>query len=492
MPEIQRTKNPSETMRTKNHDAETSDQDGEKHVTAATGEPPVSPTRSPSTIRKPGSTISPPALVSKITTQPKQSKPVGTVKVGAGNTKSLAQKFQQSDAGPERKEDPELKRTHIVKEIQFTEKNYLNVLRNVVEEFLNPLYTADILSPELISTVFGPMESLYEYHQGFLKSLSSRVEAWGPSQKIGDLFLDKTDFLVIYSEYANNFNTAMYTLAEQKEKNRLFANFVKTVEQNPMVKMQDLGSLLIEPIQRIPRYQMLLKDLLKNTTPSHPDQANITKALEKIETIASYINEEKRKAENKEAIDCLNDRLAVKYEEGWNKAGDKPTTSLEDQYLKDGQLLVAKWTSNGVKDNAVKSLKQIVLLKESVVLFSGKSGKLVPKHSFSLEALQPPTDIHEIKQWVLFQCTEGKHSFQVSAPSLAEYRAWSVLLRNTIKIFKTSVTMTGPDSLMKQMESVHSSILEGILDSTISHSHTKRKVTDVRDMFFGPPQGETE
>jgi len=38
---------------------------------------------------------------------------------------------------------------------------------------------------------------------------------------------------------------------------------------------------MIEPIQRLPRYELFLKDLLKNTEEIHPDYENITKAYKK-------------------------------------------------------------------------------------------------------------------------------------------------------------------------------------------------------------------
>jgi len=59
-----------------------------------------------------------------------------------------------------------------------------------------------------------------------------------------------------------------------------------------------LQSYLIEPIQRIPRYELLFKELLKHTPDDHPDKPNLEKALQKTKQSASYVNEERRKAES--------------------------------------------------------------------------------------------------------------------------------------------------------------------------------------------------
>jgi len=58
-----------------------------------------------------------------------------------------------------------------------------------------------------------------------------------------------------------------------------------------------LTSLLIQPIQRIPRYEMLLKDLVQCTWLSHDDLPALETALEKIIDAAMFINEQKRKTE---------------------------------------------------------------------------------------------------------------------------------------------------------------------------------------------------
>jgi len=51
------------------------------------------------------------------------------------------------------------------------------------------------------------------------------------------------------------------------------------------------------PVQRIPRYNMLLKDLVKHTWEDHPDANNLNVALQKITEVAEYLNEKKRQAE---------------------------------------------------------------------------------------------------------------------------------------------------------------------------------------------------
>lgn len=71
----------------------------------------------------------------------------------------------------------------------------------------------------------------------------------------------------------------------------------------------DLSSFLIQPIQRIPRYELLLKDLIKHTWPSHPDYADLQLALLKIKEAAKLLNRAKSYNESREEILNLKQKL---------------------------------------------------------------------------------------------------------------------------------------------------------------------------------------
>ncbi len=66
-------------------------------------------------------------------------------------------------------------------------------------------------------------------------------------------------------------------------------------------RKMDFESLVVKPIQRLPKYVLLLKDLVKHTDDSHPDYNPIKKALalfEKVnndnnENLDKYINNQK-------------------------------------------------------------------------------------------------------------------------------------------------------------------------------------------------------
>ena len=53
----------------------------------------------------------------------------------------------------------------------------------------------------------------------------------------------------------------------------------------------DLGDYLIVPIQRLPRYMLLISSIVKVTKADHPDYQNLNTALGKIREVTDYVND---------------------------------------------------------------------------------------------------------------------------------------------------------------------------------------------------------
>lgn len=54
---------------------------------------------------------------------------------------------------------------------------------------------------------------------------------------------------------------------------------------------------MITPIQRIPRYILLLTDLMKHTHETHPDHQLLAQCVVSMKAIARHINESKKRSE---------------------------------------------------------------------------------------------------------------------------------------------------------------------------------------------------
>ena len=81
------------------------------------------------------------------------------------------------------------------------------------------------------------------------------------------------------------------------------------MENDPKTNFMDLESFMIMPIQRIPRYVLLLQDLLKYTSETHPDYSSIKSALEKCKEMAEKINKSNKDWENLMKVIAIQQKL---------------------------------------------------------------------------------------------------------------------------------------------------------------------------------------
>lgn len=52
------------------------------------------------------------------------------------------------------------------------------------------------------------------------------------------------------------------------------------IKRSNVLRGMNLEDFLVKPVQRLPKYVLLLKDLLKHTDLDHPDFLNIKNSLE--------------------------------------------------------------------------------------------------------------------------------------------------------------------------------------------------------------------
>jgi hypothetical protein len=106
----------------------------------------------------------------------------------------------------------------------------------------------------------------------------------------------------MYTTYCANQPKSIAALERLQARVPAFNDFLAKNMENEQARGLTLFGFLIKPIQRICKYPLLLKDLLKHTDEDHPDYENLRKAQVKIEAVVEYVNERKRLAENLQKI----------------------------------------------------------------------------------------------------------------------------------------------------------------------------------------------
>ncbi|KAM9327952.1 guanine nucleotide exchange factor DBS isoform 2-T2 [Pholidichthys leucotaenia] len=161
----------------------------------------------------------------------------------------------------EEEENLAVLRRHVMNELLETERAYVEELLCVLEgyaaEMDNPAM-AHLIPSTLHSKkdiLFGNMSEIYQFHKRtFLKELEAYTDC---PELVGRCFLERMKDLQIYEAYCQN-KPRSESLWRQCSDCAFFQECQKKLEHK-----LGLDSYLLKPVQRITKYQLLLKELLK-------------------------------------------------------------------------------------------------------------------------------------------------------------------------------------------------------------------------------------
>ncbi|XP_053566340.1 rho guanine nucleotide exchange factor 10 isoform X2 [Bombina bombina] len=240
-------------------------------------------------------------------------------------------------------------RRYILGSIVESEKNYAESLKRILEQYEKPLYEMEPkpLSERKLKIVFYRIKEILQCHSLFQIALASRVSEWDTAEMIGDVFVasfSKSMVLDAYSEYVNNFSTAVGILRKTCAAKPAFLDFLKCQDSSP--DRITLYGLMMKPIQRFPQFILLLQDMLKNTTKGHPDRLPLQMALTELETLADKLNERKRDADQrceiKQIAKAMNERYLNKLLSNGNRYLIRSDDMVETVYNEKGEIVKTK------------------------------------------------------------------------------------------------------------------------------------------------------
>ncbi|XP_040029495.2 proto-oncogene DBL isoform X1 [Gasterosteus aculeatus] len=166
--------------------------------------------------------------------------------------------------GLDGEDSPDVLKRHVMRELIETERIY-------VEELLSVLlgYRAEMDSPSLSgllpailrskrNVLFGNTPEIYNFHSRvFLQDLEGCLEA---PESVGACFLKRKESFQMYECYCQN-KPRSDALWKQFSDCSFFQECQKKLEHK-----LGLDSYLLKPVQRLTKYQLLLKELLKHST----------------------------------------------------------------------------------------------------------------------------------------------------------------------------------------------------------------------------------
>ncbi|XP_049595873.1 rho guanine nucleotide exchange factor 10 isoform X2 [Syngnathus scovelli] len=251
---------------------------------------------------------------------------------------------------PEGLSQQQLVRRCILGSILESEKNYLDALKRILEHYEKPLSQIEprLLSDRKLKMTFYRVREILQCHFLFQIALASRVAEWDNLAMIGDVFVasfSKSMVLDAYSEYVNNFSTAMSVVRKTCASKPGFLEFLKHRQETSSDRMTLYG-LMMKPIQRFPQFILLLQDMLKNTPVGHADRLPLQMALTELETLAEKLNEKKREADQRCEIrhiaKAMNERYLNKLLSNGSRYLIRSDDMVETVYNERGEVMKTK------------------------------------------------------------------------------------------------------------------------------------------------------
>eukprot|EP00004_Rigifila_ramosa_P027461 TRINITY_DN897_c0_g1_i1.p1 TRINITY_DN897_c0_g1~~TRINITY_DN897_c0_g1_i1.p1 ORF type:complete len:730 (-),score=163.95 TRINITY_DN897_c0_g1_i1:102-2246(-) len=187
-------------------------------------------------------------------------------------------------------------KNEVHKELVSTERDYVRDLGVIVDIWMRPIQSGALLTPPQIQEVFSVVEMLVPVGKEMLKGFEESNGA------VGKVFVQFGDVFKMYSLYCANQETMIMAIPRLKKQNPKFSKFLEKTKTMEECRGLDLFSFLIKPVQRICKYPLLLKEMLRYTSEDDSDFTDLTNAHAKMQRLALEVNERVKKLNNQRRL----------------------------------------------------------------------------------------------------------------------------------------------------------------------------------------------
>ncbi|XP_017313569.1 guanine nucleotide exchange factor DBS isoform X4 [Ictalurus punctatus] len=322
----------------------------------------------------------------------------------------------------EEEENLAVLRRHVMNELLETERAYVEellcVLQGYADEMDNPsmAHLIPVTLHNKKDILFGNMAEIYHFHnKTFLRELEAYTDC---PELVGRCFLERMTDLQIYEKYCQN-KPRSESLWRQCSDCAFFQECQKKLEHK-----LGLDSYLLKPVQRITKYQLLLKELLKYSK-SCEGSEDLQEALSSILGILKAVN------------DSMHLIAITGYEGNLNELG---------RLLMQGSFSV--WTEHKkghakVKDLArFKPMQRHLFLHEKALLFckrreeNGEGYEKAPSYSFkhflNMSVVGITENVKGDNKKFEIWCNSREEVYIVQAPTVETKMAWVNEIRKVL------------------------------------------------------------
>eukprot|EP01087_Luapelamoeba_hula_P011918 TRINITY_DN3304_c0_g1_i2.p1 TRINITY_DN3304_c0_g1~~TRINITY_DN3304_c0_g1_i2.p1 ORF type:complete len:521 (-),score=109.35 TRINITY_DN3304_c0_g1_i2:32-1594(-) len=218
--------------------------------------------------------------------------------LGLHHKKEKKSKSSASGGGSKLKRGDKRLRKMVIDEMLSTEADYVRDLKIIQTLYYAPLKERGIIEPQELQSIFLNVSIIVNVSV----EVESELRKLQDSDLCGQTMLKIADFLKMYTQYCSTQDTSMRTLSQVEKKNKAFAQFLDDCMSNPISRGLSINAFLIKPVQRICKYPLLLRELMKYTPEDHQDYADIQAAFDKVSEVVEFVNKKRAEAEGLQTL----------------------------------------------------------------------------------------------------------------------------------------------------------------------------------------------
>ncbi|XP_076859221.1 faciogenital dysplasia isoform X2 [Brachyhypopomus gauderio] len=313
---------------------------------------------------------------------------------------------------------------NIAKELLHTEEAYVKRLNLLDQVFCTKLTEAGI-NQDVITGIFSNISSIYCFHHQFLlPELQMRItQEWNTNPRIGDILQKLAPFMKMYGEYVKNFDRAMDLVNTWTQRSTQFKSVVQNIQKQEVCGNLTLQHHMLEPVQRIPRYELLLKDYLKKLPNEAPDRKDAEKALDLISTAANHSNAAIRKMEKMHKLLEVYERLD----------GEEDIVNPANELIKEGHIKKMSAKNGSAQDRYLYLFNTMLLYCVPKLRLMGQ--KLSVRERIDIAGMEVQENV-KLNLPFTFTITGKQRSLELQARTAEEKEDWIQVITATIEKHK--------------------------------------------------------
>lgn len=182
------------------------------------------------------------------------------------------------------------KRKLVIEEILSSEVGFVNNIQILHDYWYPELLDSEIFDRFQLKLIFKEIGPFLNTHVELIRLISKLNKRY--AAEVGPLFLNYVDHFKVAIPFVTNYKRADDMIQKKRLSSRsIDKKFQELAEGSPMKEGGDFSSYYITPVQRYPRYTLLIRDLDKYTPSFHPDKPYLSLAEEALIIVNKEIDE---------------------------------------------------------------------------------------------------------------------------------------------------------------------------------------------------------